>query len=78
MNDGQEWSAQVTEQVNQMIRPGQRFLGAVNGSGVVELVFDRPDSHEYNLITVDPKNGILVGGVADPESYVDPERTWKV
>jgi hypothetical protein len=30
------------------------------------------------LITVDPKNGILVGGVADPESYVDPERTWKV
>jgi hypothetical protein len=52
---------------------GRRFLGAVDGFGVVELVFE--DGPGGNLISIYTDAGchtglVVLGGVVEPEAYV--------
>jgi hypothetical protein len=70
------WSKDMTRLVNERLRSGQKFLGAINGGGDVELVFDMPEGARFNLVSIGPRHGIQVGFVSEPEAYVDPERNW--
>jgi hypothetical protein len=56
---------------------GQRFLGVVDGCGVVEIVFDGSGRGISNLLSIEVKDGDVVvwhGSVTDPESYTGRSR----
>jgi hypothetical protein len=70
------WSAELTAAINAKLVIGQRYLGAVDGGGVVEIVFDDPPGTRYNLLSIDPRHGILLGSVADPDGYASGDAEW--
>ncbi len=53
---------------------GRRFLGVIEATGCIELVFEHGESHPCNLISFvleGSDEGVWFGGHEDPEGYIE-------
>jgi hypothetical protein len=73
MTVAMHWSKLLSDRIESSALIGREFLGAVDGCGCLELVFD-DDGRGPNLLSVWPDGRIAIGGVAGPQTYIEAQR----